>query len=141
MDDLGLRAAIEWQVEKFAKSSNVQVDLNLDCQEIKFNKESSTAIFRIIQEAMTNITRHAEASKVFLGMTSDNGSIQLVIKDNGKGISKKQMNDANSMGIISMQERVYLLGASIEISGNQGQGTTIKVDFPSANLEEEGGHD
>jgi signal transduction histidine kinase len=90
---------------------------------------------------MTNITRHAQASKVQLDMISENGFIEIVVKDNGKGISKKQMNDANSIGIINMQERAFLIGGSIEISGSRGKGTTIKATFPLANVEEKSSHD
>jgi two-component system sensor histidine kinase UhpB len=130
LDDIGLLAAIEWQAEEFKKRTGIAYDLSVGSQNIILESERSTAIFRIFQETLTNITRHAQATKVKISLLKKGNRVELKIKDNGKGISEEKISDPKSLGLMGIQERVYFLGGDIEIKGIQGKGTTISVSIP-----------
>jgi len=129
LDDLGLTAAIEWQVEEFEQRTGIECDVSVD-EVIILEQDCSTAIFRIFQEALTNIARHAKATKVIGSLKEEDGKLVLEVRDNGKGITEKQICDAKSFGIMGMQERVYLWGGEVKISGIREEGTTVRVSIP-----------
>ncbi len=130
LDDIGLLAAIEWQAEEFKKRTGIACELSVDSQDIILDSERSTAIFRIFQETLTNITRHAQATKVRVSLLKKGKKLELKIKDNGKGITEEKISDPKSLGLMGIQERVYFLGGAIEIKGIQDKGTTISVSIP-----------
>ncbi|MBE0570258.1 MAG: PAS domain S-box protein [Ignavibacteriaceae bacterium] len=130
LDELGLIAAIEWQAEEFEKLTNIKCSLVLPKQEIELEKNKSTAIFRIFQEALTNIARHSEANKVMVSFMNHQSNIYLEIQDNGKGISQDQIKDFKSLGIHGMEERAMVFGGEVYIEGFAGKGTTVKVEIP-----------
>ncbi|OGG02968.1 MAG: hypothetical protein A3F83_05955 [Candidatus Glassbacteria bacterium RIFCSPLOWO2_12_FULL_58_11] len=127
LDDLGLTAAIEWQFEEFEKRTGLQCDLELYGDDSALEEELSTAIFRIFQEALTNIVRHSGATRVSVRLRLENGGLLLEVKDNGRGITKIQASAPGSFGLIGMQERLYPWGGEVEISGIPDKGTTVRV--------------
>ena len=130
LDELGLIAAIEWQAEEFEKLTNIKCSLVMPRQEIELEKNKSTAIFRIFQEALTNITRHSEAKNVVVSLLNHQHNIYLEIQDNGKGITQEQIRDFKSLGIHGMEERAMVFGGQVYIEGIAGKGTKVKVEIP-----------
>jgi len=131
LDDLGLKSAIEWQVSQFNKRSDSEFKLNLIGDDENLSKEQTTTIFRITQESLTNIARHAEASKVEVSLNINKPWIKLEIKDDGKGISENNTDDHNaSFGIFGMKERASILGGKLEIVSAPKEGTAIIVELP-----------
>lgn len=130
LDELGLIPAIEWQVSDFEKLSGIKCSVVLPDADLLIDKDRATALFRILQEALTNIARHSEADKVQISLYVQSSKIILEIKDNGKGISNEQIKDVKSLGIHGMEERVLIFGGSFSIEGYSGKGTSIKIEIP-----------
>jgi PAS domain S-box-containing protein len=130
LDDIGLLAAMEWQAEEFQKRTGIACELSLGSQEIDLDQERSTAIFRIFQETLTNISRHASATKAIVNLAKKGAQLELTIKDNGKGITREEISDPKSLGLIGIQERVHFLGGDIDIKGVRNKGTTVTVSIP-----------
>jgi PAS domain S-box-containing protein len=130
LDELGLIAAIEWQTEEFEKLTNIKCSLVLPKDEVKLERDKTTAIFRIFQEALTNIARHSEATKVAVSLLNHQSNIFLEIQDNGRGITQEQIKDFKSLGIHGMVERAMVFGGQVSIEGFTGSGTIVKVEIP-----------
>ncbi len=130
LDDLGLTAAIEWQAHEFQRRSGIRCKVALQPEDIVLNQTQSTGIFRIFQEILTNIVRHANATRVNIGMREDGGTLLLQVSDNGRGITESDISGSQSLGILGMRERAVLLGGSVTIGGIQGKGTTVTVRIP-----------
>ncbi len=131
LDDLGLSAAIEWQVGEFQKRTGIQCKIELDIEDIDLDKDISTSIFRIFQETCTNVSRHAKASNVEVELKERDGDLILKVCDNGIGITKEQIADPLSLGLIGMRERVHKWSGSFKIRGIHGKGTLVVVTIPS----------
>jgi len=127
LDDLGLRAAVEWQAAEFERRTGIKVKLNLGTQEIEPEQERATAMFRILQEALTNVARHAKASGVSIGLKVDRELLKLTVRDNGVGITEGAIQDASSTGLIGMRERMVPFDGSVKIAGSPKKGTTVTV--------------
>ncbi len=134
LDDLGLKSAIEWQVSQFKNRSNLKYHVNIPEDE-DFSKEQSTAIFRITQEALTNIARHADASEVDVQLQLNSSTINLEIKDNGKGFSENGTKAKTHFGIFGMKERASMLGGSLSIFSTPKKGTRVNLELPLKNKE------
>jgi PAS domain S-box-containing protein len=131
LDDLGLPAAIEWQTCEFWKKTGIKCELNLNLPEdFILDQDISTAIYRIFQEALTNIVRHANATFMKISLKKEKDNIVLEVRDNGRGITKDEISNAKSYGLTGIRERVYLLGGEVNINGIAGEGTTLKVSIP-----------
>ncbi len=130
LDDLGLIAAIEWQAEEFQNRTQIKCELTLGPEDIVLDRECSTAIFRIFQETLTNIARHANATKASINLTEKGGKLTLKVGDNGRGITEEQIYDSKSFGLIGIRERVAFLGGKVKIKGVPDKGTTITVSIP-----------
>jgi len=130
LDDLGIAVALEWQAEEFNRRTKIKCEFTSKPKDIVLDPDRSTAIFRIFQEALTNIARHSNASKVKVVLTKETDKIVLTIKDNGKGIGKKQIADPNAFGIIGMKERAHFLGGEVRVNSALGKGTSITVNIP-----------
>ena len=129
LDELGLRAAIEWQAEGFSRRVGIRCEVDaqpLDCT----CKDTSTAIFRIFQEILTNVARHAQASRVRVKLGEESGQYVMVVSDNGRGFSTTNPARPNSFGLLGMGERAEALGGRVEISSGLAQGTTVTVRLP-----------
>jgi len=130
LDDLGLTAAIEWQAQEFQTRTGIKCAITTDPEDIILDKDHSTAIFRIFQETLTNVARHAKATKVKVSLKEKAGKIELKVKDNGKGITEEQISNPKSFGLIGMRERALFLGGKVKIGGVQDKGTTIIATIP-----------
>lgn len=130
LDDLGLAAAIEWQGDEFQDRAGIRCEVTVNPPDMILEQDRSTAIFRIFQEALTNIARHAHATLVKVSLKKRAGKVELRVRDNGKGITQEQISDPKSFGIIGMRERTHIFGGNIEIKGVQNKGTTLTISIP-----------
>ena len=130
IDTLGLIPAIEWYITDFQKQTGVLCNFKYNNENIVVNKDLAINIFRIIQESLTNVIKHAKAKKVDIMVYEKNRKITVEIKDDGKGIKPENMHKTNSFGILSMRERTELFNGKIDIFKEKGNGTMIKVEFP-----------
>jgi signal transduction histidine kinase len=130
LDDLGLSAAVEWQAAEFEKRTGIPCEIISDPEDVTLNHALSTAIFRVFQEALTNIARHANASAVKVVLRKKPGTVELTVRDNGNGITEKQISDERSFGLIGMRERVHYFGGDLTIAGVSNRGTTVTASIP-----------
>ncbi len=129
--DYGVSAAIEWQVKEFRKRMGVTCEFVCSREDIALDPEFSTALFRIFQETMTNIAKHANASHVDISLEDDGNEVLLTVTDDGRGIDPFDMHKNGSYGIRGMRERAGFLGGTIDISGAPGAGTQVRVCLPA----------
>ncbi|MBM4294114.1 MAG: sensor histidine kinase [Deltaproteobacteria bacterium] len=130
LDDLGLSAAMEWQANEFMSRAGIQCNISSEPEDIILDQARSSAFFRIFQETLTNIARHAHATKVEVILQEDSETVELIVRDNGQGITERQIADAKSYGIIGIRERVHSLGGDLKITGAPNKGTTVQVRIP-----------
>lgn len=133
LDDLGLFDAIEWQANEFEKRSEIPCDIEINIDNLSLNKERATAVFRIFQETLTNVARHANATSVTITVEEQDAHLILKVQDNGRGITQSEINGSRSFGIMGMRERALLFGGEINISGSQKKGTTVEIRIPTRN--------
>jgi PAS domain S-box-containing protein len=138
LDDLGLLEAIEWQTQQFQARTGIQCCCDCSLQSIPLGNPQSTAVFRIVQEALTNILRHAQATRVGVAMKEEDGSFSLTVSDNGRGITPAEKSSRNSLGLLGIEERAHMIGACVDIIGRPGEGTTLYVRVPLAKEESVG---
>lgn len=136
LDHLGLTAAIEWQAEEFEKRTGIPCTAVFEPEEIVLDKDRTTTVFRIFQETLTNIARHAQATEVSVILKEHSDRLVFQVKDDGKGISEKHMSDPKSLGLIGIRERVHYWGGSMTIRGISDKGTTVTVQLPLDNKRE-----
>ncbi len=139
LDDLGLSAAIEWLAREFEERTSVRCTLDLPPVSLGLDTTRKTALFRIFQEALTNIARHAAATHVLIRMREEDGEITLTVRDDGVGLGDPNTTIGESLGIMGMRERVLLAGGSLDIASQPGGGTIVSVIIPRepATLSEE----
>jgi two-component system, NarL family, invasion response regulator UvrY len=130
LDALGLTAAIEWQLQKIQQRTELTYTLQKPAQELTLEQACATSVFRIFQEAVTNIVRHAEASHIYVRLEQHANAVLLEVVDNGKGISRRQITDRNSLGILGMRERARLWGGYVTINSTLDVGTTVTIWMP-----------
>jgi PAS domain S-box-containing protein len=130
IDDLGLSPAIEWQVEEFKKRTGINCITDIKLDGFILENPFSIALFRIFQEILTNIIRHANASCIEIDLSIKSNIINLQVMDNGKGITDKEINGSSGYGLIGIKERVKFLGGETAIIGKPGEGTVISVKIP-----------
>lgn len=130
LDDLGLAEAIEWQAQQFQAQTKINCRCDCSLEGVDLEQDKSTAIFRIFQEALTNILRHAQATEVDISLKMESNELLLTINDNGRGITEDEKSGQHSLGLLGMRERAHLIGGKINISGIAGQGTLIALRVP-----------
>ncbi len=130
LDDFGLSAAILWYTEDFGKRSGIKCKITLTPDKIIIDKRRSILIFRIYQELLTNIIRHAKAASVKIQMIKKTDRLILDIKDNGRGITEQQISSHKSFGLLGVKERIHFWGGALEITGAPGKGTKINIELP-----------
>ena len=130
LDDLGLAAAIEWQTSEFQHRTGLACRFECDPPELELDRARSTALFRICQELLTNVTRHARAKSILVRLEALDGEVVLTVADDGRGIREEQMRAPGSFGIVGMRERALAFGGRVEIVGAPGAGTTARVIVP-----------
>jgi signal transduction histidine kinase len=136
LDDLGLAPAIEWQAQQFQARTGIICECERSPANIELTAEQSTAVFRIFQETLTNVLRHARATRVDIKIEIDHGFFVLSVKDNGIGTSQSEKSEQQSLGLLGMRERAHLIGGEVSISSAQGQGTlvTLRVPLPGREI-------
>lgn len=136
LDDLGLATALRWYVDRYTKRTGLNVDVLIDLpdENERFSRELETACFRIAQEALTNVVRHAKASRVVVRLTRDADALLLTVKDNGVGFDLERLRTraprVATLGLISMQERAHAAGGTIELNSAPACGTEIRFSLP-----------
>jgi signal transduction histidine kinase len=136
LDELGLADAMEWQAKEFQKRSGISCDFAVELASKNIDRGISTALYRIFQETLTNVLRHAGATRVEGSLTEKKERIVLIVRDNGRGITREQINDPLSIGLIGMQERTRMLGGRARIRGVDRKGSAIVVRIPIMRREE-----
>ena len=132
--DLGLSAAVEWQVHQFQRRTGILCEIHDDHGEIAMPDYCATAFFRILQESLTNIVRHANASRVIVELRLNGGWLSLIVRDNGCGLPPGGRNKHGSFGLVGIEERILILGGTCAVFSEQGGGTTIMVSAPVVGL-------
>jgi len=130
LDDLGLVAAIEWQVGEFQSRTTIKCGLTFEPEDLVLDRDRSTTVFRILQEALTNVGRHAEATRVKVSLKQKDTMLVLRVKDNGKGVAPEQVSHHSSFGLIGIRERARACGGDVRISGAPDKGTTLVAKIP-----------
>ena len=130
LDDLGLVAAIEWQIEQFQSRSGLKCHLTNNAKEIELDREKATAVFRILQEILTNVLRHAGAANVYVKLGRTKHYFEVEVKDDGRGITESQRLNSRSLGLLGMKERALLVGGDVRVTGKERAGTTVVVRVP-----------
>jgi signal transduction histidine kinase len=133
LDNVGLSAALRWQLKETCRNAGLKCIESYPEEELKFNAEASIALFRIAQEAFTNILKHSEATTVDVSLDLDDETLMMRIADNGKGIPAGRFTAIASHGLASMRHRVRALGGRLEVRSPSSGGTTLLVQIPVAN--------
>ena len=131
LDDLGLAAAIEWQASEFASRNGVRCQVSVPPVDLHMDGDRATAAFRIFQECLTNVIRHAQAKSVRVSLCQEDENILLVVEDDGIGFRESDLsNSLGSLGLLGMKERAQFCGGDVQISSSPGKGTTVTVRVP-----------
>jgi len=130
LDDLGFLPAAEWLVQKFTERTGIRCELDIGAPDLELEDPYASAVFRILQESLTNAARHAQPSLVEVAIDRGDGVVRLTVRDNGRGFSLAQPRTPGSYGLLGLRERAYLLGGEVDIASEPGRGTTIEVRIP-----------
>jgi PAS domain S-box-containing protein len=131
LDDLGLAAAIEWQASEFAARNGIRCEVSVPAVDLHLDGDRATAAFRIFQECLTNVIRHAQAESVRVSLCQEEENILLVVEDDGIGFCESDLsNSLGSLGLLGMKERAQFCGGDVQISSLPGHGTTVAVRVP-----------
>ncbi len=130
LDDVGLVAAMKWLARDFQNRTKIKCREDLEPINFALDPECTIAIYRIMQEALTNVARHSQATQVSVSLKRKKKNLELRIRDNGKGIDERDITSSESLGIIGMRERILPFGAKLRLSGTPNKGTTVSVSFP-----------
>lgn len=131
LDDFGLVAAIEWQAQEFERKTEIPCLFKSDIDSLDLGAESNMAVFRIFQEALTNIARHSQAKKVRVDFQATGGDIVMTVRDDGKGIDVQGIERGHSLGILGMHERSRLMGGELDIAPLPDGGTAVELTVPA----------
>lgn len=131
LDYLGLVAAIEEQAQEFQRRTGIRCRVRSELDQIPLDPHRSTAVFRIIQEALTNVVRHAHASRVDIEIDADADALTFVVRDNGRGITREEAASERSLGLLGMRERGRLVGGEVTVVGSASQGTAVILRLPA----------
>jgi signal transduction histidine kinase len=128
LDDLGLATAIEWQAHEFASRTGIECVLSVPATDLILEAEQATEFFRIFQECLTNVMRHAEAKSVRVSLRETDGDLILAVADDGKGFCESEVSE--SLGFLGMKERAQVCGGSLEVDSAPGNGAVITLRVP-----------
>jgi signal transduction histidine kinase len=130
LDEIGLAAAFEWQAREFQRRTGIRCQINIPAHFVDPDKERSTALFRILQELLTNVARHANATRVNVSLCERGAALALIVEDNGRGIREDEIDGRKSLGFLGLRERVLAFGGTIDAKGDEGKGTKVTVQIP-----------
>jgi signal transduction histidine kinase len=134
VDELGLVKALKAEAQKFEGSTGIRCRFKTNTAKVKYDRSAEVAIFRIVQAAVTNVARHAHASRVLLALMKKKNNVILTVMDNGKGITRKMIYRPDSHGITGIRERALDLGGTFKLRGSRGKGTTLTVQIPLSRM-------
>jgi signal transduction histidine kinase len=132
LDDFGLAAAIEWQLQDFCTRAGLEYEYQSNADDLPLDPASSIAVFRLFQETLTNVARHAQATRVTARLECGPDGLVLQVRDNGRGIRASEIDNSKSLGLIGMRERVQQINGQLSITGAPGEGTTVLIRVPLA---------
>jgi len=130
LDDLGLVPAVEWLVDGFTQRNGIPCELAVNVGELELPSAHATAVFRIVQESLSNVAKHARASRVQVDIERNGTQVTLSIRDNGAGFSLSDPRKPNSYGLLGLRERASLLGGEASITSAPGEGTWVQIQLP-----------
>jgi len=130
LDDLGIAAALEWQAGEFQRRTGIRCRVSMAPEDTAIDRDVATAVFRIFQEALTNVLRHASATRVSASLRREADSLVLRVRDNGTGITPGQITSSTSLGLIGMRERAYFIGGELDIRRVRNGGTELVLKAP-----------
>jgi signal transduction histidine kinase len=130
LDEIGLAAAFDWQAREFQRRTGIRCHVNVAVQFADPDKDRSTALFRIFQELLTNVARHANATRVNVALSEGEEALALCVEDNGRGIKETEAQSPRSLGFLGLRERVLAFGGTIDVKGDEGKGTRVCVSIP-----------
>jgi signal transduction histidine kinase len=130
LDNLGLIAAIEWQLQEFEKRTRIRYKLECGERTLDLDWDRSTALYRVTQEALTNVMRHSGATSVTVAINRTERAVLLSIIDNGKGITDRDINRSNSLGLLGMRERMAQFGGKCVVERHSAGGTSVRAWAP-----------
>jgi signal transduction histidine kinase len=130
LDSLGLAAALEWHVQEFKKRTGIEVQLLQEAELPPIDDAAKTGVYRIVQESLTNVARHSQASNVDIKVSVNDNILHVDIRDNGKGFDNALLNHPDSLGLLSLRERARMIGGKTDIKGTPGKGTEVIVEVP-----------
>lgn len=130
LDQLGLEAAVEWQAQEFGKRTGIACTTSISPDHISVNAQQSTALFRILQEVLTNVLRHAHATHVAILLEETRQHVMMQVKDNGKGFTAAEQHEKQAFGLLGMHLRAQQQSGTFDIQGALGKGTTVTVRIP-----------
>jgi signal transduction histidine kinase len=130
LDEIGLAAAFEWQAREFQRRTGIRCQINIPAHFVDPDKERSTALFRILQELLTNVARHANATRVNVSLCERGAALALIVEDNGRGIREDEIDGRKSLGFLGLRERVLAFGGTLDAKGDEGKGTKVTVQIP-----------
>jgi PAS domain S-box-containing protein len=130
LDDLGLKAALEWSTQDFSRRTSIPCVLVIDGDLLDLDTNLQSALYRTVQECLTNITRHSQATQVEIKTQVGQTTVQLQVHDNGIGIDDRARSKRGSFGLIGIRERIYILGGKVAIESQLGLGTQVTIDLP-----------
>lgn len=132
LDHLGLAAALEWQANEFQNRTGIKCDVQANVGDAPLDQDLTTTLFRIFQETLTNIIRHAGATRVTVKLNQADSRVTLEVQDNGRGITRSEISNTRSMGLLGMRERAALLGGTFRIGAlRKSSGTRVHVSIPA----------
>lgn len=130
LDDVGLIGTLKWQAREFQVRTGIRCKVDLPAEDLALDPAQSTAAFRILQEALANVARHAGATRVDISLRVDTDHFILKIVDNGRGVSEADLRNPKSLGLLGIRERAFLLGGKVDIEGKGGKGTMVSLSIP-----------
>jgi signal transduction histidine kinase len=131
LDHLGLPVAVEWQCQEFQKRTGIHCSVRVDPEDMAPSKDASITIFRILQETLTNVAKHARATRVQVSLRALEDDLELVVADNGRGIREEELHKPKSFGLLGVRERVDFRSGEVHIAGKKGKGTTVTARLPA----------
>jgi PAS domain S-box-containing protein len=130
LDDVGVAAAIEWQAKEFERHTGIRCRVRLGRDDIELDADRSIALFRLVQEALTNVARHAHATRVTIALSEIGHTLLVVVRDNGRGMRCTAKLRTGALGLLGMRERIHLCGGRLRIASRPGKGTVIRAQIP-----------
>ena len=127
LDDLGLAAAVDWLARDFQGRTGIVCNARVPSHAFPLDRDRATAVYRVLQEALSNVERHARATSVEVVLTQSTAGVDLVVRDDGVGITGRQARSAASLGLTGMRERAQSMGGRLGVTGSSGRGTTVRL--------------